>query len=349
MWLALDTATDRASVALGEPGRGRGGGEPHRRPAPRGRAAAHDPGRAPACGRRARRVTGLVAERWPGELHRTPRGRVGGEGAGAGARAPARGPRPRCWCARPAWPGGRRALVLAVADALRGEVYAAAYRFEPDRMRTELAPSVSAAGRARRSGGLAPDVLVGEAPRRGREALERWIGPAGHRSTGGLAARRAAARTWSDCGGERAGRCGARNGSRSMAGRPKRRRVGRWPMDAPYRIRSAVPADAAPLVAIERRCFSDPWSEASFREALDVALDFRAGGRHGRGHRRLSDRPRSGRHGRGPEPRGRARVSPPRRGPARSCAAGSRFSASGGSKRSFSRCGSPTARRRRST
>ena len=39
-------------------------------------------------------------------------------------------------------------------------------------------------------------------------------------------------------------------------------------MDAPYRIRSAVPADAAALVEIERRCFSDPWSEASFREAL---------------------------------------------------------------------------------
>jgi ribosomal-protein-alanine N-acetyltransferase len=39
-------------------------------------------------------------------------------------------------------------------------------------------------------------------------------------------------------------------------------------MDAPYRIRSAVPADAAGLVVIERRAFSDPWSEASFREAL---------------------------------------------------------------------------------
>ncbi len=39
-------------------------------------------------------------------------------------------------------------------------------------------------------------------------------------------------------------------------------------MDAPYRIRSAAAADAAGLVAIERRAFSDPWSEASFREAL---------------------------------------------------------------------------------
>jgi len=45
-------------------------------------------------------------------------------------------------------------------------------------------------------------------------------------------------------------------------------------MDAPYRIRSAVPADAAPLVVIERRCFSDPWSENSFREALDSPWSF---------------------------------------------------------------------------
>lgn len=39
-------------------------------------------------------------------------------------------------------------------------------------------------------------------------------------------------------------------------------------MDAPSRIRSAAPADSAALAAIERRCFSDPWSEPSFREAL---------------------------------------------------------------------------------
>ena len=45
-------------------------------------------------------------------------------------------------------------------------------------------------------------------------------------------------------------------------------------MDAPYRIRSAALADAAPLVAIERRCFSDPWSESSFREALESPWTF---------------------------------------------------------------------------
>jgi [ribosomal protein S18]-alanine N-acetyltransferase len=45
-------------------------------------------------------------------------------------------------------------------------------------------------------------------------------------------------------------------------------------MDAPYRIRSAVPGDAAPLVEVERRCFGDPWTEASFREALESPWTF---------------------------------------------------------------------------
>jgi [ribosomal protein S18]-alanine N-acetyltransferase len=45
-------------------------------------------------------------------------------------------------------------------------------------------------------------------------------------------------------------------------------------MDAPYRIRPAVLADAPALVAVERRCFGDPWSESSFREALGSAWTF---------------------------------------------------------------------------
>lgn len=45
-------------------------------------------------------------------------------------------------------------------------------------------------------------------------------------------------------------------------------------MDAPYRIRPAILADASALVAIERRSFGDPWSEASFREALTSSWTF---------------------------------------------------------------------------
>lgn len=42
----------------------------------------------------------------------------------------------------------------------------------------------------------------------------------------------------------------------------------------PYRIRAGVPRDAAALHALERRCFADAWSEASFREALTSAWSF---------------------------------------------------------------------------
>jgi [ribosomal protein S18]-alanine N-acetyltransferase len=44
--------------------------------------------------------------------------------------------------------------------------------------------------------------------------------------------------------------------------------------DVPFRIRSGAPADAPALVAIERRSFGDPWSEASFREALRASWSF---------------------------------------------------------------------------
>ena len=68
------------------------------------------------------------------------------------------------------------ALVLAVAGALRGEVYAAAYRFLPDRIHTELAPSVRH-----------PDELV----RGGFAPADRGRGGAGrdHRGTGGWTGR----------------------------------------------------------------------------------------------------------------------------------------------------------------
>lgn len=45
-------------------------------------------------------------------------------------------------------------------------------------------------------------------------------------------------------------------------------------MDARYHIRPAVPSDASELAAIERRCFTDPWSEGSFQEALGAVWTF---------------------------------------------------------------------------
>ena len=39
-------------------------------------------------------------------------------------------------------------------------------------------------------------------------------------------------------------------------------------MDEPCRVRPAWPADAPVLASLERRCFNDPWTGESFREAL---------------------------------------------------------------------------------
>ena len=59
-----------------------------------------------------------------------------------------------------------------------------------------------------------------------------------------------------------------------MAGPPRRRRSGNVSTGAPCRIRPARPADVAALAALERRCFSDPWSDASFREAVEAGWSF---------------------------------------------------------------------------
>jgi len=65
------------------------------------------------------------------------------------------------------------ALVLALSDALRGEVYAGAFRFVPGRVTVELAPAV------RRPEALAdllprPEHLVGDLPIPVAEVVERW-------------------------------------------------------------------------------------------------------------------------------------------------------------------------------
>jgi hypothetical protein len=70
-------------------------------------------------------------------------------------------------------PAGR--VVLAVADALRGDVYAGAFRFESGRVLTELEPGVwrpdALAGLE-----LAPEVVAGEVPPPVAAVLERWAG-----------------------------------------------------------------------------------------------------------------------------------------------------------------------------
>lgn len=174
MWLALETATDRASVAIGQGAEDAveeslGGSRRH--------AGALLPMIETVLQRRGvtlDQVSGVVVSDGPGSFTGL---RVGASIGKALARA--RG--------LPLWTapslvvraagvgGGGRPLVLAVSDALRGEVYAAAVRFEPGRLRTELEPGVWRP-EALAELDLAPDALVGEAPPPAVAVLERWTG-----------------------------------------------------------------------------------------------------------------------------------------------------------------------------
>jgi tRNA threonylcarbamoyladenosine biosynthesis protein TsaB len=175
MLLAIDTATDRASVALGVTGT-----DPIEETIEGARR--HAAALLPVIQHLLRRVgaslndlTGIVLSDGPGSFTGL---RVGASVAKALVHARAL----PLWIApslmvRAAGVARDEGLVLAVTSALRGEVYAAAYRFLPNRIQTELLPSVYRP-EALVAGPLRPAVVVGEATTEIVAALERWSGRA---------------------------------------------------------------------------------------------------------------------------------------------------------------------------
>ena len=173
MLLALDTATDRASLALGIPGY-----EPLEESI--GGARRHAAALLPAIQRLLQRagaslgdLRGLVLSDGPGSFTGL---RVGASVVKALVQARSL----PLWTApsllvRAAGAARDDALVLAVANALRGEVYAAAYRFLPGGIQTELIPSVRRPEELVASG-LRPTAVVGEAPAEIVAILEHWVG-----------------------------------------------------------------------------------------------------------------------------------------------------------------------------
>jgi tRNA threonylcarbamoyladenosine biosynthesis protein TsaB len=174
MWLALETATDHASVAVGPDGgeaveEGLTGARRH--------AGALLPMIDAVLRRREvtlDQVSGVVVSDGPGSFTGL---RVGA--SVAKALAWSRGL--PLWAApslvvRAVGVGAPdESLVLAVSDALRGEVYAALVRVGRGRIRVELAPGVWQP-EALAELDLAPDVLVGEAPSAVAAVLERRTG-----------------------------------------------------------------------------------------------------------------------------------------------------------------------------
>ena len=134
MWLALETATDRASVAIGE---GAEDAVEESLSGSRRHAGAVLPMIETVLRRRGvtlDQVSGVVLSDGPGSFTGL---RVGASVGKALVRA--RGlplwTAPSLVVRAAGVAGGGHRLVLAVSDALRGDVYAAAVRFEPGRMR----------------------------------------------------------------------------------------------------------------------------------------------------------------------------------------------------------------------
>lgn len=174
MLLAIDTATDRASVALGIPG-----AEPLEENLAGARR--HAAALLPLIQSLLRRggasledLSGIVLSDGPGSFTGL---RVGASVAKAlvHARGLPLWVAPSLLVRAAGVVSGPGAIVLAIAGALRGEVYAAAYRFFPDRIHTELAPSVQRPEELVRSS-FTPAVAVGEAPAEILAAVETWIG-----------------------------------------------------------------------------------------------------------------------------------------------------------------------------
>ncbi|HEY7634263.1 MAG TPA: tRNA (adenosine(37)-N6)-threonylcarbamoyltransferase complex dimerization subunit type 1 TsaB [Gemmatimonadales bacterium] len=173
MWLAIDTATDQASVALGH---SRDDAVEENLAGARRHAGAL----VPMIDRLLRRrrlslsqLSGLAMSDGPGSFTGL---RVGA--AAMKALSQARGL--PLWVApsllvRAAGQAGEGKLVLTLAYALRGEIYAAAYRFVGDRIMSQLPPTVTRP-EALSSAIPRPDLLVGDAPADLTLPLEAWIG-----------------------------------------------------------------------------------------------------------------------------------------------------------------------------
>lgn len=141
MWLALDTATDQASVAVGGPG---WCAAEEQIVGARRHAVALLPtiqAVLASAGTTLAAVEGVILADGPGSFTGL---RVGA----AVAKALVRGRPVRLWSAASLLAVARQAgedeegTILAVSDALRGDLYAAAYRFRPGVIETILRPTV---------------------------------------------------------------------------------------------------------------------------------------------------------------------------------------------------------------
>ena len=260
-WLAIDTATDVASVALGAPARTvtrtfRGARMHAAQILLVIRDVLEEAQVRPA------QLSGIVVGDGPGSF-------TGLRIAWAAAKGLAQ-ERGLPLIAIPSMLGAAHAVgvetVGACYDALRGQIFGAVYAFQNNEVKTLVAPDVTTipalADRVRR----APDVAVGDGAERYREQVTAWTGraPVGIEALPPIAGSLLALLAYD----------GARSPVDAKTGEPAYGRPAeaqaKWESrhGRPFRIRPARLGDVPHVHAIERAVFSDPWSLRDFEGCI---------------------------------------------------------------------------------
>jgi tRNA threonylcarbamoyladenosine biosynthesis protein TsaB len=176
-YLAIDTATDRGSVAVGEPGGIVAEAQlPVRRHARE--LAAVIPGLMRAAGIGLGELTGIIVGDGPGSFtglrigFATALGLIGAHGHIALLTAPS--------LLGTAWRVRRRAEgpVAALYDALRGQVFAGVYEFTGGRVNTLVAPTLTTVGDLIAGATVVPGIAAGDGAVAHASEIGRWIGRA---------------------------------------------------------------------------------------------------------------------------------------------------------------------------
>ncbi|HVH69120.1 MAG TPA: tRNA (adenosine(37)-N6)-threonylcarbamoyltransferase complex dimerization subunit type 1 TsaB [Gemmatimonadales bacterium] len=178
LWLALDTATDIASVAVGRPPTAQSGAHVQ---GARRHAAAIIRLVDFALSRLAvgpRDLTGIVVGDGPGSFTGLRIGWAAAKGLAQEAGLELRAiPSLMATAAGAAVKLGAEP-VAACFDALRGQVYGALYVFHPDRVETLVAPAVVTVAELARAAPVRPRTVVGDGAVRYADEVVRWIGGA---------------------------------------------------------------------------------------------------------------------------------------------------------------------------
>src|SRR2546426_5936024 len=175
VWLAIDTATDIASVAAGRPPTAQGGahGQGPRRPAAEIiRLVDFALSR---LGIRPGDLEGLVVGDGPGSFTGLRIGWAAAKGLAHEAGLELRAIPSLMAAAAGAAPKLGAEPVAACFDALRGQVYGAVYVFHPDRVETVVAPTVLTVPELARLTPMPPRLVVGDGAVRYADEVVRWV------------------------------------------------------------------------------------------------------------------------------------------------------------------------------